>query len=162
MIAITSTACIEASKADAWKYLSKIEDIDLWSEPVLSASCDGDLCRGVGAERRCHLKGGITITEKWIDWEEGESFTYLGFSIPLVKKAKNKWSLKAQENKTLLISEAEIELKGGFLGKLLEPILAKMTRRAGSDALAAFKYLVENGRPYEGSHSSLPRAALAC
>jgi hypothetical protein len=32
----------------------------------------------------------------------------------------------------------------------------------GADALAAFKYLVENGKPYEGKHSSLPRVPVTC
>jgi len=55
-----------------------------------------------------------------------------------------------------------VELKGGPFGRLLEPIMALAFRRMGSNSLAAFKYLVENGRPYAGKHSDLPRAAATC
>lgn len=162
MIKFTTTACIEASKEDTWKYLSDIENINLWSESVLSATCKDGVARGVGATRTCHLKGNIMITETWIEWKEGHSYTYLGFNLPLVKTARNKWSVLAQDGKTLLTSQAEVELKGGFLGKLLEPIMLIMSRRMGSDALAAFKFLVENGRPFSGKHALLPRALASC
>jgi hypothetical protein len=34
--------------------------------------------------------------------------------------------------------------------------------RMGSNLLIAFKYLVETGRPFAGTHSELPRAAAMC
>jgi hypothetical protein len=59
-----------------WARLARLEDIRLWSEAIVDARCEGDRSRGVGAERTCDLRGGITIREHWIAWDEGRSFTY--------------------------------------------------------------------------------------
>jgi hypothetical protein len=116
----------------------------------------------VGAERTCDLVGGRTITERWMAWEEGQSFAYEGVGLPLVKRAVNRWTVRPQGEKTLLISEAEVELKGGVVGRLLEPVLGPLMRRLGPRALAAFAYLVEQGRPYAGKASALPKAPALC
>lgn len=62
---------------------------------------------------------------------------------------------------TLLVSEAEVDLEGGWLGRLLEPPMAFATRRTAPNSLAAFKYQVEHGRPYEGRHSTLLRTTIS-
>lgn len=162
MLKIKQTACIDASVTTTWNYLSDLENISLWSEPVLSSQCNGTLNKGVGAERVCYLKNNITITERWLDWQEGKSFTYEGFNLPLVKSAKNTWSIKTQNGKTLLTTEATVVLKGGIFAKILEPLMLMMSKKMGSDALSAFKYLVENGKPFEGKHASLPRVPTIC
>jgi hypothetical protein len=80
-----------------------------------------------------------------------------------VKRATNVWSVHPEgANQSLFKTEAEVELKGGLFGRLLEPVMALAFRRMGSNSLAAFKYLVETGRPYTGRHSDLPRAAATC
>jgi len=162
MFKLTSTACIEANIAEVWKVLSNIENVSLWIDPIEESFCSGGINRGIGAKRICKLKGNITIYEKWVDWQEGRSFTYEGFDIPLTKSAKNTWSVKQEDDKTLLISEAEIELKGGFLGKLLEPLMIFFSKKMAADSLASFKYLVEEGRPFEGKPSSLARVPVSC
>ena len=83
--------------------------------------------------------------------------------MPLVKRARNVWSVRPEsERQSLLTTDAEVELKGGTFGKLLEPVMAGVFRRMAPSSLAAFKYLVENGHPYEGRHSDLPAAAATC
>jgi hypothetical protein len=162
MIKLASSVCIEAPIAIVWARLAKLEDIQLWSDAVLQARCDGPVTQGVGAERTCELVGHRTIHERWVAWDEGRSFTYEGFGIPLVKRASNCWSVLPQGDKSLLTSEAEVELKGGVVGRLLEPVVGPLMRRMGPQALAAFKYLVEHGRPYEGKSSELPPAPALC
>ena len=162
MIKITSSACINANIEDTWKTLSEVDNIYMWSEPVEKSFCSGKITRGIGTERTCILKGNITINEKWIDWNEGKSFTYIGYNLPFVRFAKNTWTVISKNHKTLLTSQAEIEVKGGFIGIAFEPILHFMTRRMGANAMAAFKYLVEEGKPYKGKHSSLARAPFTC
>jgi hypothetical protein len=163
MIRLSGSVCIDAPADAVWARLAALEDIQLWSEPVLHASCDGQRSRGVGAERTCELAGHVTITERWVRWDEGRSFAYEGFGLPLVKRATNVWSVHPEgEHQSRLTSEAALELKGGFVGRLLEPIMVAMSRRLGSESLAAFKYLVEQGRPYAGRHSELPRAPVTC
>jgi hypothetical protein len=162
MITIKVTACVDASPDATWNVLSDLEAISQWSEPVLLSECQGEQKRGVGAVRVCHLGKKTVITERWTSWVEGESYTYEGFNLPLVKSATNTWSIKADNGKTLLTSESEVVLKGGVFGKLLEPLILLVSKKMGSDALSAFKYLVENGKPYEGKHSSLPRVSAVC
>ncbi len=93
------------------------------SEAVLDAGCEGTHSQGVGAERTCDLRGGITIRERWLAWKEGGSFTYEGLGIPLVARARNEWTVQPEGDQTLLLSQAEVILKGGPLRRLLEPIL---------------------------------------
>ncbi|QXP82701.1 SRPBCC family protein [Methylococcus sp. Mc7] len=163
MIKLTNSVCINVAAEAVWERLAALEDIQLWSEAVLCSTCDGDVARGVGAERTCELAGNLTIKERWIEWDEGRSFKYEGFGIPLVRRASNHWSVHPEgEHQALLMSEAEIELKCGLLGRLLEPIMIVRMRRMGAQSLAAFKFLVENGRPYEGNHSELPMAPTTC
>ncbi len=156
------TACIEASKEEVWGILSDVTNVSLWIAPILSARCDSDKKRGVGTERICQLKGNMTINEKWIEWNEGVSYTYQVFGSPLIKSAKNKWSVESMNGKTLLTTESEVQLKGGLFGKLLEPLMSLASKRMGANSLAAIKYLIENGKPYEGNFSALPKVPAVC
>jgi len=132
-----------------------LEDIQLCSQAIRRASCEGPLSRGVGAERTCKLKCNLVVRERWIAWHEG-------FGLPLSRRATNMWLAHPEgESQSLFKTEAEVELKCG-LGRLFEPIMALALRRMGSNSLAAFKYLVENGRPFAGKHSDLPQAAATC
>lgn len=163
MIKLSTSVCVNAPAEIVWERLATLEDIPLWSKPVLRARCNGGVARGAGAERICELSGRLTIRERWTAWDEGRSFRYEGFGIPLVKRASNYWSVQAEgERRALLVSEAEIELKGGLLGRLLEPAMRASMRKMGVQSLAAFKFLVENGRPYEGPYSRIPPAPTGC
>ena len=162
MLRLFASVCIEAPADIVWAQLAKLEDIQLWSEPVVQARCEGPITRGVGAERTCELVGHRTIHERWVAWEEGRSFTYEGFGIPLMKRAANRWSVRPHGDKSLLTSEAELEIKGGVVGRVLEPMLGPLMRRMAPHALAAFKYLVEHGQPYDGKASELPQAPALC
>ncbi len=157
-----NTACIDANPEATWACLSDLENISLWSEAVLSSKCEGERKTGIGAERTCHIGKNTVITERWVAWNEGESYTYEGFNLPLVKSAKNTWSVKAENGQSLLTTESEVVLKGGIFGRILEPLMLLISNKMGADALAAFKYLVENGKPYQGKHSSLPRVSVTC
>lgn len=155
MIKLHASVCIDAAPELVWQTLTKLEDIQFWSEAVLAARCEGTTKQGVGAERTCDLKGKITIKEKWLAWEEGKSFTYDGLGIPMIRRARDTWTVHPEGEKTLLTSEAEVELKGGLVGRLLEPVIAPQMQRLAPSSLAALKYLVENGKPPSVSHAEL-------
>jgi len=156
------TACIEAPKEDVWNILSDVSNVDLWVEPIVSASCEGDIERGVGAVRICKLKGNMIVKERWISWDEGYSFSYQADETFLFKSAKNRWTVKPENGKTLVTTESEVVLKGGIFGKILEPLMYILSRKMGAESLAALKYFVENGTPYEGRFSKLPRVPVVC
>jgi hypothetical protein len=73
----------------------------------------------------------------------------------------NTWSVRTEGDRSLLVSKALVELKGGALGRMFEPLFAAVFRRMAPDALAAFKYLVEHGKPFNSRPSRLPRAPIA-
>ena len=162
MLKITSSVWIDSSIQETWSYLSDLEILHDWSEVILKSECIGIIKRGIDAERVCNLKNNITINEKIIEWEEGKTFTYVSYNVPLVKCAKNKWSVNKLNGKTLVTSESEIIMRGGILGRILEPLMLLMSKKMCFDSLAAFKYLVENNKPYNGKHSKLPINAISC
>jgi Polyketide cyclase / dehydrase and lipid transport len=160
MLRLSATVWIDAPAAVVWERLARLEDIQLWSEAIRRASCEGPLSRGVGAEWTCEFRGNLVISERWIAWDEGRSFKYEGFGLPFVKRTTHVLSVHPEgESQALFKTEAEVEFKGGLFGRMLEPIMALTFRRMGSNSLAAFKHLVENGRSYAGKHSDLPWAA---
>jgi len=162
MIKLFASVCIEVPAEVVWAKLAQLEDIQLWSESVLWAKCEGAFSQGVGAERICEIAGNFTIREHWVAWDEGRSFKYEGFGIPMIKRAANQWSVFPKGEKSLLTSEAELEIKGGVFGRMIEPIMGVLMRRTASNALAPFKYFVEQGHPYAGKASDLPIAPATC
>jgi polyketide cyclase/dehydrase/lipid transport protein len=162
MIRLLATACIDAPPRTVWKQLADLETISRWAPSIRRARCAGALSHGIGAEQTCELVGGLTITERWTAWDEGRSFTYEGSGLPLVKRAMNTWSVRPDADRSLLVSEPLVELRGGALGRMLEPLFAAVFRRMAPRSLAAFKYLVEHGKPSSGRPSRLPRAPVAC
>jgi hypothetical protein len=96
------------------------------------------------------------------DWHEGRSFTYRGEGAPMMKSATNLWSVEARGDQTLVTSSAEVVLKGGILGRLLEPLVQGLAARLGAQSMAALKYLVEHGHPYPGKARELGLAPALC
>src|SRR6266508_1076097 len=70
MIKLSGSVCIEAPADEVWACLARLVDIQLWAEAVVQARCEGPLSQGVGAERTCDLRGGITTKERWLAWDE--------------------------------------------------------------------------------------------
>jgi carbon monoxide dehydrogenase subunit G len=150
MFKISGSVCIDAPVASVWAVLSDLESIHVWVAPIKRSRCVSAHTRGTGAVRVCELNRSIAVRETIIDWSEGESFTYTGEGAPLMKRALNRWSVEAHGAQTLVTSFAEVELKGGVWGRLLQPLVALVARRMGSRSLAGLKYLVENGKAYSG------------
>ena len=165
MIRIRSTACIDAPASRVWSRLCALEEIPLWSAPVLRATCPLGHNTGIGAQRICALKGNLEIRESWSEWSnEQRYFKYEAEGIPLVKRASNRGSVHAHSpGQSLLISEAEVELQGGGIARLLlEPLMEKRMIILGQQSLAALKHLVETGHRFEGKYTDLPVPLHAC
>ena len=161
MITLNSSICIDAPPERVWQALSQLEDVQVWVDVVSSAEC-GEVTQGVGAKRTCDLKGNITIEETWLAWDEGRSFTYEATGMPMIRQATNTWTVHPEGNKTLLTSEAKLEVKGGVFGRLLEPFIRIQLNRIGPDSLANFKYLVEYGEPPPSGNSEYLPAPATC
>ncbi|MBO0831860.1 MAG: SRPBCC family protein [Actinobacteria bacterium] len=153
---MTATVCIEAPADEVWRCLARIEDIPLWSRAIISASTVPGHERGVGAERACKVVGGIDLTERWLAWDEGVSFTYEGTGLPGVRVARNTWTVEPLGAQSILRSEAHVEFKRGPLGPLLKQLAKRQSARMGRQSLGAFKYLVETGEPPSDLSVRLP------
>ena len=161
MLEMTSTICIDAPVAEVWKVLSDLPAIHVWVGAIQRSYCPEEP-RGVGALRVCELKQ-ATIHETIVEWDEGRSFTYEGVGAPMMKRARNRWSVAAHgARQTLVTSHATVVLKGGVFGALLQPLVRAMSARLGARSLASLKYLVEHGEPWAGEPSALAVGPALC
>lgn len=128
MLKLSSSVCIEAPVEEVWALLSDLAAIHLWVEAITRSYCPAQ-SRGVGARRICELKQ-MKIEETILDWQEGRSFTYEGIGAPMLKRVRNTWSVAPQGSQTLVTSVAEAELKGGVLGRMIQPILRPLSWRS--------------------------------
>lgn len=151
MITMSASVCIDAPAERVWELLARLEDIVLWSDSVLAAECPTGRARGVGAKRVCVFRGGVTLTEHWTAWDEGRGFSYEGSGLPMVRTARNTWTVEAIGDMTLLRTHAEVILRGSLLGWALQPLVQLQARRMGARSLGAFKHLVERQRPTAAS-----------
>ena len=155
MFTISRSVCIDAAASNVWRVLAELDSVHLWVEPIRHSYCEGGLNHGKNAVRVCELGGGIAVKERMVDWVEGKSFAYSGDGAPLTKRAVNRWTVEERGSQTLVTTSAEVVLKGGFLGRLLEPLLAAIAARMGARSLADLKFYVENGRPFRGNARKL-------
>jgi carbon monoxide dehydrogenase subunit G len=159
---MSDSVCVDAPVERVWAALSDLEAIHQWSPTIRQSYCVGPQSRGVDTVRVCELGGNVAVTETMTEWREGESFTYVGTGLPLVKRARNHWRVEAQESRTLVTTVAEVELRGGPAGRLLEPVMRRMSWRMGQASLASLKYLVEHGTPYDGEATRLLPVPSGC
>lgn len=159
---LTLTGCIEAPKEQVWKVLSDLSRVDQWIAQIRSAKCLGDQSKGVGTVRVCDLSDSFKVRERFVDWDEGHGFLYCAENLPMVSRAANRWSIESFGQRTLVTTESEVILKGGIAARVFSPLMVFWSRKMGLESLAALKYLVEKGHPYQGKHRSLPKAPSLC
>jgi hypothetical protein len=160
MLKIRGSVCIDAPHERVRRALSRLEDIHLWVESIQHSHCPGQ-SRGVGALRICELKQ-ATIRETIVVWDEGRSFQYRGEGAPMLKHATNSWSVEPHGSQTLVTTEAEVALKGGVFGVLLQPLMRLAFAQLGARSMASLKYFVEHGQPYRGPSRELGTAPAGC
>ncbi len=150
MLKLEASVCIDATKENTWNVLSDLENNSLWSEPVHSSICVSQSKKGIGTIRECTLTNSVVVNEEIVYWSDGVSFSYLATGIPFVRKAKNTWAVEQCNGKTLVTTNAEVEIKYGAFGRMFEPMIAMISMRTRNKSLASLKYLVENGQPFSG------------
>lgn len=134
----------------------------LWTDLVHNAYISSACATGVGAERTCELRRGRDLHERVVAWEEGRSFTYESSDAPMMKLARNTWSVTTVGERCLVTSDAELEFRGGWLANALGWLLLPVMKRLLPNPFSKLKYWVENGRPYEGRTASLPAPLAVC
>jgi len=162
MFKASRSVCIDAPAAAVWKVLSALDSIHLWVEPIRHSYCEGSTRRGPDAVRVCELGANLRVRETIVDWIEGSSFAYEGEGAPLTRRAVNRWTVEDRGAQSLVTTTAEVVLKGGIFGRVLEPLFATVAGRMGSRSLASLKFYVENGTPYAGKARDLPPIPAVC
>ncbi len=162
MVRVSLSVCIDAAAPTVRAALSDLPAIHRYVDAIRRAYCTTEHARGLGAVRLCELSHSITVKETMVAWEEGQSFTYVGEGVPMLRYAANTWRVEAAGSQTLVTTISELEVRGGPIGRLVEPLLLWMIRRTGRKTLASFKYLVENGRPYTGPARRLLPVRSSC
>ena len=130
MFTISRSVCIDASASRVWKVLSELESIHVWVESIRRSYCVGERARGVDAVRICELSDDVAVRETIVEWVEGRSFAYAGEGAPMMKRAVNRWTVEDRGSQALVTTTAEVELKGGLFGRLLEPLAAAVAKRS--------------------------------
>jgi ligand-binding SRPBCC domain-containing protein len=162
MFKMTTSACVEAPADVVWAHLARLDQISVWTDVIHRAHVSGTCSAGVGAERTCELGGGRALHERFVAWDEGRSFTYESTDAPMMKLARNKWSVTPMGARSLVTSEAEMEFRGGWLGRILGFVLVPLMTLVLPNPLAKLKFWIENGRPFEGRARALPVPSVAC
>ncbi len=160
MLTLKDSVCIDAPLESVWAVLSDLDAVHHWVDSIRHSHCP-ERDRGIGAMRVCELKQ-ATIRETIVAWDEGRSFQYRADGAPMMKCASNTWTVEARGNQTLVTSSAEVVLKGGIFGRMLQPLVRVVARRLGTRSLAALKYLVEHGHTYPGNPRELGPAPASC
>ncbi|MEK7863590.1 MAG: SRPBCC family protein [Chloroflexota bacterium] len=162
MFRMTTSACIEAPADVVWAHLARLEPVHVWTDVIHRSYMSSACTSGVRAERTGELRGSRSLHERVVAWDEGRSFTYESTDAPMMKLARNRWSVTPAGARSLVTSAAEMEFRGGWLGRLAGWFLIPVMRLVLPNPLAKFKFWVETGRPYVGRASSLPLPAPAC
>lgn len=161
MLILKSSVCVDASAQIVWEYLARVENVTHWVPAINKAWCEDNQTRGEGTVRHCQLEK-FNVRETFVEWDEGKGFKYIATGAPMIKSASNRWNLEEVNGQTLVTSHAEIVVKGGAFGRLLEPMIFLATKYALPNALAPLKYYIETGKAFEGNAKDLPLAPAFC
>ncbi len=159
---MTVSACVDAAAAVVWAHLSRLDQIHVWTDLIHDSRTSGACSMGVGAERSCEFGRSRSNHEHVIAWDEGRSFAHESTDAPMMRLSRSAWSVTPMGERAQVRSEAEMEFKGGLLGRILGWLLVPVLARLLPNPLTKFKFWAESGRPYEGKASPLPVPVAFC
>ncbi len=128
MTQITSEIKINAPKEKVWATLANLGGIQSFHPIVEKSYYISDSREGIGATRTCEFKGGGAISERAIEWREGEFFTlemHDGKKMPPFKTATGTQSVRSDGDGTIVGLTLEYNMKYGPIGSLMDAMLVK-------------------------------------
>lgn len=164
MSKFTTQVKINAPKHEVWKVLADIGGIYKWNPGVAHSYSTSEENSGEGATRHCDLQttGGKSfgyLEERTVDWREGEGYKIDIYDSNLpIKSNVVEFTVKADEDGTIVSVSPEYAIKYGLLGSLINRLfLHRKLQQAMEGLLAGLKYHVETG---EVVANRLPKGAV--
>ncbi len=149
MTTISREIEITKSKEEVWNAIAKLGDICHASPGVLKSHVTSELREGVGATRHVDFtKMGATLEEKIITWNEGESLSlevYEFHKLPGIKSMTADFSVRRENNKTMLRADLHYDMKNVFFNIMNSLIMKKMSTKNWNAVLAGHKKYIETG-----------------
>ena len=112
MAKISSQIQINVPKNKVWDIIADFGNVSKWAPIVTKSAAIGSSNQGVGAERSCEVIQMGTVTEKAVEWDEGNSVKYEVKGLPSVNSFFNKFSLEGEADQTEVRLEGEVDIAG--------------------------------------------------
>jgi uncharacterized protein YndB with AHSA1/START domain len=147
MASFTVERFINAPVRRVWEELAHIPSIHVWNPGVKHSYATGNEETGLGAARHCDLGGANYLKESVVTFEEQQRLTMRidETNLPFTS-ADIRFTLRPQDDGTLVTVSPEYRLKFGPLGALLDAVYVRRTYTKGMGALLkGLKQHVEQG-----------------
>ncbi|OUR99519.1 hypothetical protein A9Q84_00430 [Halobacteriovorax marinus] len=117
---------VSTSKDKVWKILEDYDNLS-WSNTVKEAHYLNEKRSEIGMSRHCNLSDGGYIIETISKWDQGNGFSYTldDSSDPINSKSYANWSVKGDDQKSVIRFEVHYALNYGFLGSAMNSLFAK-------------------------------------
>lgn len=91
---LSASLVIDAPPAQVWSILSNFHEVDRWAKPVDRVLNTGIASRGLGARRRCEVRGIGNIDEVIVAWEPERLLAYDVAPFGPVRGARSTWRIE--------------------------------------------------------------------
>ncbi len=128
MARVSGQIQINVPKDKVWEIIADFGNAAKWAPIVTQSAIISSTNQGVGTERSCEVQQFGSVTEKVLDWDEGNSIRYEVKGSPLLNSLINELSLRGEADQTIVTVEGEADIPGteaerkGFQEQLNEPV----------------------------------------
>ncbi|MCZ6725563.1 MAG: SRPBCC family protein [Thaumarchaeota archaeon] len=113
MAKISQQVRINVPKNKVWEILADFGSVSKWGPIVNQSALISSSKQGVGTERSCDIQQVGSVTEKAIEWDEGNGYTFELKGVESIKSMITKFSLSAEGDQTIITADTEFESAGG-------------------------------------------------
>ena len=128
------------SQQELWNVIADFPNIARWHPGVKHSESSGAATGGVGAERVCRLSPAGVLDERVLEWEEPNTMVIAvdrATKVP-VKSTVSTFTLTETGDGAKLGIHVDFVPKGGPIGKLFSPLLARGLKRGMNGFLEAW------------------------